>query len=132
MLPINIETIRVTLHVLAATIWVGGQVVLVGLMPTLQRAAPQAVVPAARAYAWVAWPAFAVLVVTGIWSLGVVGGQMADDAYRTTVMVKIMLVVLSGVGVALHTFAKRRALKAIWGAVGLLCALGALLFGVSL
>ena len=132
MLPIDIDVIRATLHVLAASIWVGGQVVLIGLMGTLRRAAPEAVAAVARAYAWVAWPAFAVLLATGIWSLGVVGGQMADDAYRTTVTVKVVLVALSGLGAALHTSARRPVLKGIWGAVGLLGALGALLFGVSL
>jgi putative copper export protein len=54
MMPIDIDVIRLTLHVLAATIWVGGQIVLVALMGTLRRAAPEAVVLVAHAYAWVA------------------------------------------------------------------------------
>lgn len=132
MLPIDINVIRVTLHVLAATVWVGGQIVLIALMPTLQRAAPEAVAPAARAYAWVAWPAFAVLILTGFWSLGVVGAQMSDEAYRTTMMVKLALVALSGLGAGLHTFAKRPVLKGIWGTLGLVGALGAVLLGISL
>jgi putative copper export protein len=132
MMPIDPTVIRLTLHVLAATVWVGGQIVLVALMPTLHRAAPEAVAPVARAYAWVAWPAFAVLIGTGIWSLGVVGAQMSVETYRTTMMVKLLLVVLSGLGAALHTFAKRPVLKSIWGTVGVVGALGALLLGVSL
>jgi putative copper export protein len=40
MLTIDIDVIRVTLHVLAATIWVGGQIVLVALMTHLHRAGP--------------------------------------------------------------------------------------------
>jgi putative copper export protein len=132
MMTIDTDVIRVTLHVLAATIWVGGQIVLVALMPTLRRAAPEAIVPVSRAYAWLSWPAFAVLILTGFWSLGVVGAAMSDEAYRTTMMVKLVLVALSGLGAALHTFAKRPVLKGVWGAVGLLGALGALLLGVSL
>jgi putative copper export protein len=134
VLTIDLNVIRVTLHVLAATVWVGGQIVLVALVWHLRRAAPEAVVPAARAYAWVAWPAFGMLVLTGMWNLQVYqgsGGEMGG-AYGTTLMVKLVLVVLSGLGAGLHTFAKRLVFKGIWGMVGLLGALGALLFGVSM
>ena len=130
MLKIDLDVVRLTLHVLAATIWVGGQIVLAALAGPLRRADPAAVAPAARAYAWVAWPAFAVLILTGGWMLA--GGGDESDAYRTTLMVKLVLVALSGVGAAMHTFAKRPALKGIWAAVGLLSALGAVLLGVSI
>ena len=130
MLTIDLDVIRVALHVLAATIWVGGQIVMAALAGPLRRAAPEAVPAAARAFAWVAWPAFAVLIVTGFWTLSI-GGQ-GGDAYQITLLVKLVLVVLSGLGAALHTVAKSPALKGIWGAVGLLGALGALLLGVSL
>jgi len=132
VLTIDLDVIRVTLHVLAATIWVGGQIVLVALVWTLRRAAPEAVAPAARAYAWVAWPAYAVLFLTGMWNLQVLGTGSMSAPYSRTLMVKMVLVVLSGLGAALHTFAKRPALKGVWGMVGLLGALGALLFGVSM
>jgi len=130
VLTIDLDVIRVALHVLAATIWVGGQIVMAALVGPLRRAAPEAVPAAARAFAWVAWPAFAVLIVTGFWTLSI-GGQ-GGDAYQITLLVKLVLVVLSGLGAALHTVAKSPAFKGIWGAVGLLGALGALLLGVSL
>jgi len=130
MLPIDVDVIRVTLHVLAATIWVGGQIVLAALVGPLRRAAPESVAPAARAFARVGWPAFAVLIVTGMWNLSV-GGPLGG-AYQVTLMVKLLLVALSGLGAALHTFAKSPALKGFWGAVGLLGALGALMLGVSM
>jgi len=135
VLPIDLDVIRMTVHVLAATIWVGGQIVLAALVGPLRRAAPEAVAPAARAFAWVAWPAFAVLLATGMWNLQV-GGRMSpggmEGGYGTTLMIKMVLVVLSGIGAALHTFTKKPALKGIWGGVGLLGAVGALLFGVAL
>lgn len=130
MLTIDIDVIRVTLHVLAATIWVGGQIVLATLVGPLRRAAPEAVALAARAFARVGWPAFAVLIVTGMWNLSV-GGPLGE-AYQVTLMVKLVLVGLSGVGAALHTFVKSPALKGIWATVGLLGALGAVLLGVSM
>jgi putative copper export protein len=128
---IDIDVIRVTLHVLAATVWVGGQIVLAALIGPLHRAAPEGVAPVARAYAWVAWPAFAVLVLTGFWSM-TASGLMVDPASRATILVKLALVLLSGLGAALHTFAKGHALKGIGGAVGLVGALAALLLGVAL
>ena len=130
MLTINLDVVRLTLHVLAATIWVGGQIVLPALVGPLRRTAPAAIAPAARAFAWVAWPAFAVLVVTGVWMIAGAGDQ--SDAYRTTLMVKMVFVLVSGVGAALHTFVKNPALKGIWAAVGLVSALCVVLLGVSI
>jgi len=130
MLPIDLDVIRLTLHVLGATIWVGGQIVLAALIGPLRRVAPNAIAPAARVFAWVGWPAFAVLIVTGVWML--TGGDPMSDAFQTTLMIKLTLVALSGIGAALHTFAKSPVLKSIWGTLGLACALGAVLLGVSI
>jgi putative copper export protein len=130
MLPIDINVIRLTLHILAATIWVGGMIVLGALAGPLRRAAPEALAPAARVFARLGWPAFAVLIATGIWNL-VVGSQ-EGSAYQSTLMAKMGLVVLSGLGAGLHTFTKNPTLKGAWGAVALLGALGAVLLGVAL
>jgi len=130
MLPIDLDVIRLTLHVLGATIWVGGQIVLAALIGPLRKVAPNAIAPAARVFAWVGWPAFAVLVLTGFWLLA--DGQDKSHAFQVTLMVKLTLVVLSGIGAALHTFAKNPTLKGIWGALGLVCALGVVLLGVSI
>jgi putative copper export protein len=130
VLTIDLAVVRLTLHVLAATIWVGGQIVLAALTGPLRRTAPAAIAPAARTFAWVAWPAYAVLVLTGTWLLAAAGDK--SDAYQTTMMVKMVFVVLSGVGAALHTFVKNPALKGLWAAVGLVSALCAVLLGVSI
>jgi putative copper export protein len=66
VLGIDLGVIRLFLHVLAATVWVGGQLVLAALVPVLRHAGPDAARGAARAFNGVAWPAFAVLVPTGI------------------------------------------------------------------
>jgi len=130
VLTINVDVVLLTLHVLAATIWVGGQIVLPALVGPLRRAAPAAIAPAARAFAWVAWPAFAVLLGTGAGLLAQAGDM--SDAYRTTLMVKMLFVVLSGVGAALHTIVKNPALKGVSAAVGLISALCVVLLGVSI
>jgi putative copper export protein len=130
VLTIDLDVIRLTLHVLAATIWVGGQIVLLALMGPLRRSAPAAIAPAARVFAWVAWPAYAVLIVTGVWLLADAGKQ--SDAFRTTLMVKMVFVLLSGVGAALHTLVKNPSLRGICAGVGLVSGLCAVLLGVSI
>jgi uncharacterized membrane protein len=130
VLTIDMEVVRLTLHVLAATVWVGGQIVLQALVGPLRKAAPAAIAPAARAFAWVAWPAFAVLVLTGGWMMATAGDE--SEAFKLTLMIKLTLVIVSGIGAALHTFLKNPTLKGISAAVGLVSALAVVLLGVSL
>ena len=42
MLSPSVATLRLFLHVLAATVWVGGQLTLAGLVPGLRAIAPDA------------------------------------------------------------------------------------------
>ena len=42
MLPVTSTTVRLFVHVLAATVWVGGQLTLAGLVPGLHRLSPDA------------------------------------------------------------------------------------------
>ena len=93
MLAASWDTIRLFLHVLAATIWVGGQLVLAALVPVLRRAG--VVTEAARRFNQVAWAAFAVLVATGIWNIAATPTQVSHNAsYRTTLIVKLVVVLM--------------------------------------
>jgi putative copper export protein len=65
MLSVNWDTIRLFLHVLAATVWVGGQITLAALVPVLRRAGADIPRTAGRRFSQIAWPAFEVLVITG-------------------------------------------------------------------
>ena len=65
MLPIHAAAIRLFVHVLAATVWVGGQLTLAGLVPGARRLGQDAPRVLARRFNRIAWPAFVVLVVTG-------------------------------------------------------------------
>ena len=69
MLPVSWTTIRLFLHVTAATIWVGGQFTLAGLVPALRGISDDAPRTVARRFNRIAWPAFGVLVLTGIWNV---------------------------------------------------------------
>src|SRR5487761_1571502 len=85
MLAVSWDTIRLFLHVLAATVWVGGQLTLAALVPVLRRLGAEIPRAAARRFNQVAWPAFAVLILTGVWRVIAVRSQITgryENAHR--------------------------------------------------
>lgn len=132
MLSITADHLRLFLHITAAAVWVGGQLTVVGLLPTLRGLGGDAPREVARRFSRVAWPAFAVLVVTGLWNLTEADLDARPTRYLVTLFVKLALVAASGLGAALHAMSRTRISLAVWGAVGLLSGLGALLLGVVL
>ena len=132
MLSPTADTIRLFVHVLAASVWVGGQIVLAGLVPSLRRVHPDAVKVAAKAYARVAWPAFAIVIVTGLWNLTDIDVTSTTTTYQITLFVKISLAVTSGAAAAIHQIGRSKVALAVGGAVGLLAALGAMFCGYLL
>ncbi len=131
MIGLSWDAVRLSLHVVAATIWVGGQLVLAALVPVLRGAGGDTVRLAARRFNTVAWPAFAVLVATGVWNV-VAERHHLHGAYRTTLVVKLAVVVLSGGAAALHVRARTAAARGIWGGLTGVAALTALVLGVLL
>jgi uncharacterized membrane protein len=131
MLTPTAATLRLTLHVLAATIWVGGQFTLAGLLPVL-RAHEGLAKQAARAFNRIAWPAFGVLVLTGMWNLVEVDVTSAPTDYQVTVFVKIAVAIASGVAAAAHIAARTKLALALGGAIGALTAIAAVFLGVLL
>ena len=131
MLSVSWDTIRLFLHVLAATIWVGGQITLAALVPVLRRLGAEIPRAAARRFNLIAWPAFGVLVLTGIWNIVAVRSQITDG-YETTLVVKLIVVAISGITAALHARARSTAWVAVFGALTGISALAALFLGVLL
>ena len=133
MLPVSWDTVRLFLHVLAATVWVGGQLTLAALVPVLRRFGADVVGTAARRFNQVAWTAFGVLIVTGIWNIVAVRPQISHSAsYRTTLIVKLIVVAVSGVAAALHIRSRTARDRAIFGSLTAISALAALFLGVLL
>lgn len=132
MLSPSTATIRLFLHVIAATIWVGGQFALAGVVPTLRRIAPDATKGVAQAFARVAWPAFGILVLTGMWNLMAIDITSTSGAYQGTVLLHIGLAMASGVFVAVHQFGQTKLALALGGALGALFSVIALFVGILL
>ncbi len=131
MLAVSWDTVRMFLHVLAATVWVGGQLTLAALVPALRHLGADVTRTAARRFNQVAWPAFAVLVATGVWNM-VAERDHLHGRYQTTLTVKLSIVLISGIAAALHVTARTRAGLAVFGALTATSALAALFFGILL
>ena len=155
MIPITASTFRVFLHILAATVWVGGQLTL-GVVISVLRPAPDDPDPevarariraVAQRFQIAAWSAYAVLLATGVWNLLAlhVGDQSTE--WLTTLFVKLFCVAGSGLAAAIHIFVaaprvraattldERRHAAAFSGAcegVSVLLAVAALVLGVVL
>jgi len=138
---LDLDALRSFLHLVSVTVWVGGQIVVAGLVPLLRKIDRSAgPVPegemsitqkAAHRFGKISWPFFALAIVTGLWSLGEV---VADDEWaastglwKTLFFVKIALVAASGVGAWLHGRAQRAPERALFASVASLTALAALL-----
>ena len=132
MLAPALDTIRLTLHVLAASVWVGGQIVMVGLVGPARQLGADAPKTLARAFARMAWPAFGVLVLTGIWNVTALGYSSQDSAWKAVLMAKILVVVLAGVATGLHQRASTKGQLALWGSVAGTASVAALVMGILL
>ena len=132
MLATSSTIVRLSLHILAATIWIGGQFTLAGVVSTLRQGGSAVVTAAARRFAQMAWPAYVVLLGTGIWNVVAVEPSKQSAAWRAVLAVKIAVALLSGLSAWMHQRSKTAASLAIWGATSGLTALAALVLGVAL
>ena len=123
--------LRLSLHVLAATIWVGGQLVLAGLMPTMRTLGEEAPRSVAKAFGRLSWPAFWVLIATGFWNYAAMNGTQSSG-WRFAFSVKILFVVIAGLGAFLHTRASTPARRGLFAGLSALASIVALVLGVAL
>ena len=86
----------------------------------------------AQAFARVAWPAFGLTLLTGMWNLMAVDITNTSSAYQATLLLKIAVAIASGAFAAVHAVGKSKAALAVGGALGALCAIGAMFLGVVL
>jgi putative copper export protein len=125
------EAVRLSLHVLAATIWVGGQFTLAALLPVLRAGDPELPKRAARAFNRIAWPAFGVLLLTGVWNMAAAEDD-PSDGYTVVLMLKLAVVAGSGLTAWAHIRATSKAQLAVFGALTAVTAVSAVVLGVIL
>ena len=125
-------TIRLSLHVLAACVWLGGQIVVAGLLPTVRSLGADAPRKVAQAFGRLSWPAFWVLVLTGFWNYAAVHGNTMSSSWNTAFGIKMLCVVVAGVGTFMHTKATTPRARGIYAGLGALATMLALILGVAL
>lgn len=125
------DSTRLFIHILAASIWVGGQLVLLGLLPTLRAMDDGAPKAAAQAFNRLAWPAYFVLFASGMWNIWEVlqRGEDVPPGFHPWFEVKFTAFLISGAGAALHIVGKSKASLAIGGAASALGGLVAMYLG---
>ncbi len=138
MLSIGGHAIVVWLHVLGACVWIGGQLVVAVVVP-LTRSDPRLARALGRRFQEVAWPAFVLLIVTGVIQAlddGITPTTLLASAAGRTLGVKLLFVLASGVAALAHTVTPERRrsprLAGALGSVSFLTAVVAALYGVVL
>jgi putative copper export protein len=149
VLDADTTTIRLYLHLLGVAVWVGGQIVLAGLVPALRALGSEVLSTAARRFQLIAWPGFLLVMVTGIWNTMEVDLDRHSDEYVGTFGLKMTFVTLSGLFAGAHVLTGRRvrlavasgdprrasiarATAGVLGGGGLLFALAAAFCGIQL
>lgn len=132
MIPSDIDSLRTFLHLVGASIWVGGQLVLAGMVPKVRKVSPEALTTMARAFARIGWPAMAVMIVTGTWSLAAVDSADRTSQWTITVAVKLLIVGFAVAATLVHSVGRSKMAMALGGAIALIASIAAMYLGVLL
>ena len=84
-------------HVLAAVLWVSGQLAMAWLRPRAVHDREETLWDITETIAYAGWAAYAALWITGAVNLITAGDALRDNAYGALALVKIAAVILSGV-----------------------------------
>jgi len=129
---LGLDQIRTILHVLGVTVWLGGQIVMLGLLPTLRKLGGDVPKEVAAAFGRVSWPAFALIIVTGIWNILEVDLGNVSTGYNAAFGVKMLLVVITGLAAGMHQSTDKPAVRGITGALGFIAAVAAFVVGIAM
>jgi len=132
MIQPTMNSLRTYLHILAVCVWLGGQIVLAGIVPKLRKTNPDALSNIAKGYATIAWPAMILIVFTGAWGLAATDAADKSSAYMITLGVKMMLVAATVIATLIHSNGTTKLAKGLGGAIGLFATLFAAYCGVLL
>jgi putative copper export protein len=116
------------LHLVAATVWIGGLIVVAALVPAVRKVTTdrEIIRAIARRFGVISWIALGTLVLTGAW-------MAADRLWDTVLITKVSLVLVSAVLAAWHTLAARNQSPALRGAVqGVILILALVILGLAI
>ncbi len=123
---------RLSLHIVAACVWVGGQLVVAGLLGTIRGLGESAPRRVAAAFGRLSWPAYWLLVATGIWNYLAVHSRIATTPWRIVFAVKLAVVAGAGLAAWRHPRATSPRAKGVWAGLTALLSTLALVLGVAL
>jgi putative copper export protein len=126
-----LDSIRLFIHVIGATVWVGGQLVLAALVPALKRVNPDLPKIVANKFSKIAWGSYVLLIASGIWNMAALPKNPPSN-YSMVLGFKMAVVLLSGLAAFLHAKSKDPKKLALWGSISGLTALLSLYLGVLL
>ena len=132
MIQPTLNSLRTYLHSLAICVWLGGQIVLAGVVPKLRKTNPEALTNIARGYASIAWPAMILIVFTGAWGLAATDTASQSSEYMVTFGIKMLLVASAVIATLIHSNGTSKLAKGLGGAIGLFSTLFAAYCGVLL
>jgi len=116
------------LHLLGATVWIGGLIVVATLVPAVRRVTTdrEVIRVLARRFGLVSWTALGTLVLTGAW-------MAADRVWNTVLITKVSLVLVSAILAGWHTLTARSQSPALRGAVqGVILILALAILGLAI
>jgi uncharacterized membrane protein len=116
------------IHVLAATVWIGGLIVVGAVIPAVREVTDDRTIIRAIAnrFGVVSWIALGVLVLSGAW-------MAADRPWDATLVAKVVLVLISAALAGWHTVFASRQTPATRGAIqGLIMILALVILGLAL
>lgn len=131
-MQITERTIRLFLHLMGVSVWIGGQLVMGGLVSVARSVGSDAPRALARRFEQLAWPAFGLIVVTGIWNVARMNVSNTSTGYQITLMVKLLLVAVSGLSAFFHSRTPSPMARGMTAGFALLAALVAAFLGVML
>jgi hypothetical protein len=131
-LPSVATGIRITLHVLAAAIFVGGQFTVAGLLGTVRGFGEGATKAVAHAFGRLQWPAYFILILTGFWNVAAIHSGTTSHAWFVVLSIKIAVALLAGLFAYLHQRSRSRAQLAAFGGLAGISSLVALILGALL
>lgn len=132
MIDLDLDSVRIFLHVLGASVWIGGQLLMASLVPVLRKISPEAPRKAAEQFGRLAWPFFGLAVVTGIWNVFEIDLDSVSSGYNAALGIKLLVVGASGGAAVIHSNTNSAAIRGITGGLALLSALAAAYIGVLL